>query len=218
MRRRVAVVTSATVVAGAVLVGSWRGFGWRSRRFAFVAVWAPMTWLGTISKVLTPRLPSRCHRLARFEHGGARIYELLGVRVVKRLLRRGPISAFNPGLHLPDDPTTERLARLDQRMRDAEASHALMFVASGVGAAAAWAAGSGSTARRMVGWNVALNGYPWLLQRYNRGLLERRFADAAERAGAADRVRSLTRDVGGRPRGRPTRGGSDRGRRGTTWR
>lgn len=191
--RRVAVIAAASAGAGGALVWSWRAFGWRSRPFAFVAVWAPMTWLGTISKVATPRLPSRCHRLARFEHGGARFYELLGVRVVKRLLRRGPIAAFNPGLHLPAEPTPERLARLDQHMRDAEASHALMFLASMAGAGAAWAAGSGSTARRMLGWNVALNGYPWMLQRYNRGLLERRVADAG---GPVDAASGSTRCPG----------------------
>lgn len=178
--RRVAVVASATVVAGAVVVWSWRVFGARSRRFAFVVVWAPMTWLGTISRVVTPRLPARCHELAPFGHGGARVYELLGVRVVKRLLRRGPIAAFNPGLHLPAEPTPERIARLDQRMREAEASHTIMFAAATATAVAAWVARSPSTARHVMGWNVALNGYPVLLQRYNRGLLERRFAAPVE--------------------------------------
>lgn len=183
-RRRVAVVGAATLVATAVVGWSWRVFGGRSRRFAFVVVWAPMTWLGTISRVVTPRLPARCHELARFEHGGARVYELLGVRVVKRLLRRGPIAAFNPGLHLPAEPTPERIARLDQRMREAEASHTIMFAASTATAVAAWVARSPTTARYVMGWNVALNGYPVLLQRYNRGLLERRFSAPVDEASA----------------------------------
>ena len=192
LAQRVAVVGSATVVAGVVVAWSWRAVGWRSRRFAFVAVWAPMTWLGTISRVVTPRLPSRCHELARFERGGARLYELLGVRVVKRLLRRGPIAVFNPGLHLPAEPTPERIARLDERMREAEASHTIMFAASTATAVAAWAARSPSTARQVMGWNVVLNGYPVLLQRYNRGLLERRFAAPVEPPGAV-------RQAAGRP-------------------
>jgi hypothetical protein len=61
-------------------------------------------------------------------------------------------------------------------MRDAEASHAILFAATSVGAVAARVAGARTTARWMFGCNVALNGYPVLLQRYNRGRLERRFA------------------------------------------
>lgn len=163
---------SGATAAAAVVVGwSWRAFGPTSRRFAFVAVWAPMAWLGTISRFVTPRLPARLHRLRPFEQGGARLYELAGVRVVKALLRRGPIAAFNPDLHLPSEPTPERIAHLDQRMRDAEASHGLLFVATLCAAAAARIRGWRSTARWMLVWNVVLNGYPVMLQRYNRGRL-----------------------------------------------
>lgn len=168
-------VTGATAITGAVLAASWRTFGPASRRFAFVAVWAPMAWLGTISRVVTPRLPARIHELRPFERGGARIYELLGVRVVKAALRRGPLAAFNPDLHLPTDPTPERIAQLDQRMRDAEASHGLLFVVTLVAAGAARARGWSRTARWMVAWDVVLNGYPVMLQRYNRGRLATRF-------------------------------------------
>lgn len=172
------VVVAASAVAGGVLAWCWRSFGPGSRRFAFVAVWAPMTWLGTISRVVTPRLPARLHELLPFERGGARLYEVLGVRVVKSLLRRGPLAVFNPDLHLPREPTPERIAHLDQRMRDAEASHAIMFVATIGGAIAARACGARTTARWMVAWDVVLNGYPVMLQRYNRGVLASRF-DAA---------------------------------------
>ena len=176
----VLVVAGATAVAGAVVAWSWKAFGPRSRRFAFVAVWAPMTWMGTISRVVTPRLPDRAHELRRFERGGARLYELLGVRAVKALLRRGPMAIFNPGLHLPGEPTPERIAQLDQRMRDAEASHAVVFVATLGAAAVAWTRGWRTTARRMVVWDLLLNGYPVMLQRYNRGLLAGRFGSGLD--------------------------------------
>ena len=173
--RRVLVLSVATAVAAAVLAGAARWFGVQSRRFAFVLVWAPMTWLGTISRVVTPRLPARVHELRPFERDGARLYELLGVRLVKTLLRRGPIAVFNPHLHLPAEPTAERVAELDQRMRTAEASHGILFVATMGLTAVARISGWRSSARWMLASNVALNGYPVLLQRYNRALLARRF-------------------------------------------
>jgi hypothetical protein len=172
---RVLAVSAATTVAGAVLTWSWRALGPGSRRFAFVAVWAPMAWLGTISRFVTPRLPERYHRLRGFERGGARAYELLGVRVAKAALRRGPIARFNPDLHLPVEPTPARLVHLDQRMRDAEASHAVLFVGTLAMALHARLLGRRSAARWMLLWNILMNGYPVLLQRYNRGRLAARF-------------------------------------------
>lgn len=165
------VATAATV--GAV-VGALRAFGPRSRWFAFVVVWAPMTWLGTLSRIVRPTLPAGFHRLRAFEADG-RVYELLGIRVVKALLRRGPLALFNPDLHLPAERTPERLAHLDERMRDAEAAHALLFVATlpvvGHAAARGWRAAAAWTLL----FDVVLNGYPVALQRYNRSLLVRRY-------------------------------------------
>ncbi|HMQ28606.1 MAG TPA: hypothetical protein PKA98_21650, partial [Acidimicrobiales bacterium] len=127
--RTLVFVTVATAVAVAVLVAGGRWLGADSVGFAFLVVWVPMTWLGTLSRVVRPRLPDAYHRLRPFELDG-RVYERLGVRVVKRLLRRGPLAVFNPDLHLPAERSPERLAHLDQRMRDAEAAHALLFVAT----------------------------------------------------------------------------------------
>lgn len=156
----------------------------RSGWFAFVVVWVPMTWLGTVSRAVRVRLPAGFHRLRPFERDG-RIYEAVGVRLAKRLLRRGPLAMFNPGLHLPREPTPERLARLDQRMRDAEASHAVLFalalgIVANAGVRGWWGA---------VGWtllfNLVMNGYPVMLQRYNRFLLRRRFPTSDVPAGRA---------------------------------
>ena len=88
---------------------------------------------------------------------------------------------FNPSLHLPAERTPERLAVLDQRMRDAEASHAILLVlelgvvvhaaARGWWWAAAWTAV----------FDVLVNGYPVMLQRYNRALLALRYGPAVSR-------------------------------------
>jgi hypothetical protein len=104
------------------VVWALRALGARSAWFAFFVVWVPMVWLGTVSRFVRPRLPGAYHDLRGFERDG-RMYELLGVVLAKRLLRRGPLAVFNPDLHLPAERTPENLDHLDQRMRDAEASH-----------------------------------------------------------------------------------------------
>ena len=169
--RKWTLITVATTIALALLAWSLQQFGARSVWFALLVVWIPMTWLGTVSRVATPRMPEQYHRLRGFEEDG-RIYELLGVRLVKSLLRRGPFAVFNPGLHLPSEQSAASLGRLDQRMRDAEATHfwllvAMLGVVAHAGVRGWWAA---------AGWtllfDVAVNGYPVMLQRYNRALLK----------------------------------------------
>lgn len=167
-------VIAATVVAAAVLGWGGEVFGASSAVFAFLVVWAPMTWLGTISRVAQPRLPDSYHELRDVERDG-RLYERLGVRVAKRLLRRGPIAVFNRDLHLPGEPSPERLAHLDQRMRDAEASHVILLVATlGIVVHAA-ARGWWTAALLTLLFDLLLNGYPVMLQRYNRALLHQRY-------------------------------------------
>jgi hypothetical protein len=167
-------VVATAVVATAVLLFGLRRLGPTSAGFAFLVVWAPMTWLGTVSHGVQPRLPRRYHELRDFERD-PRLYRLLGVNLVKRLLRRGPLAVFNPGLHLPAERSPERLAELAQRMNDAEASHFVLFVAMlGVvinAAARGWWTAAGLTLL----FDVLMNGYPVMLQRYNRALLYARF-------------------------------------------
>lgn len=189
-------VGGATAVALAVLGWSWRAFGPGSRRFAVVSVWAPMVWLGTISRVVTPRLPAGWHELRGFERGGGRIYELLGVRVAKATLRRGPLARFNPDLHLPAERTPERIAHLDQRMRDAEASHTILFLVTTGVAVVARFAGARTAARWMLAANIVMNGYPVMLQRYNRGVLAAKTATRPSGGRSADCCTSTTRNTG----------------------
>lgn len=167
-------VVVATAVAVVVLGWGWWALGPSSAGFAFLVVWVPMTWLGTVSRVVRPRLPGWCHELRGFE-GDGRLYERLGVRPFKRLLRRGPLAVFNPDLHLPEDRSPERLAHLESRMRDAEASHLILFVPTLGLAGLAAARGWWTSAGLILAFDVLMNGYPVLLQRYNRILLHRRF-------------------------------------------
>lgn len=175
------IIVGVTVGVAVGLVWAWRALGPASVGFAFAVVWLPMTWLGTLSRVVRPRLPASAHRLRAWELDG-RVYERLGVRLVKRLLRRGPLAVFNPGLHLPAEPTPERIAQLDQRMRDAEAAHGILFVVTLGVFVHAFARGWWAAAAATLLFDVAVNGYPVMLQRYNRGRLHRRFDAAPPRA------------------------------------
>ena len=139
-----------------------------------MVVWVPMTWLGTVSRVAQPRLPASYHELRAFEHDG-RVYERFGVKMVKQLLRRGPIAFFNPDLHLPTERTPERLAHLEQRMKDAEASHAILFVGTFPVVLHAASRKRWKAAGATLVFDLGLNGYPVMLQRYNRARLRRRF-------------------------------------------
>lgn len=175
-------VKKALVLLGATgltLVALWwslREFGASSVGFAFLVVWLPMAWLGTVGRVALPRLPARFHALRGFERDG-RVYNMLGVPIFKKLLRRGPLAVFNPDLHLPKEPTPERLAHLDQRIRDAEASHFILFALTlGVVVNAIWHGWWLAAVWTLV-FDVLLNGYPVMLQRFNRALLASRFAD-----------------------------------------
>jgi hypothetical protein len=167
-------VAGETAVAAAVLLFGVRLLGATSAGFAFLVVWAPMTWLGTVSRIIQPRLPRRYHELRDFERD-PRLYESLGVKLVKRLLRRGPLAAFNPRLHLPADRTSERLRELEQRMMDAEASHFILLIVMLVVVIHAVARGWWVAAGMTLLFDVLMNGYPVMVQRYNRALLHRRF-------------------------------------------
>jgi hypothetical protein len=172
--QRNTIIGGATAIGIALLGYAGRRFGPRSSTFAFTIVWVPMTWLGTVSRVAQPRLPTSCHELRAFERDG-RVYEIFGVKIVKQLLRRGPIAFFNPDLHLPVERSPERLAHLEQRMKDAEASHAILLVGTLPivlhAASRKWWKVAGATLM----FDVALNGYPVMLQRYNRARLRQRF-------------------------------------------
>ena len=171
--RRAVILIGVTVGVVGLLLWSLDSFGARSVWFAFCVVWLPMVWLGTVSRFMVPQLPARYHALRAFELDG-HIYDLLGVRLVKWLLRRGPLAVFNPDLHMPAERTEANMAHLEQRMKDAEASHfILLLLTLGVIVHAAVRGWWASAAWTLL-FDVLVNGYPVMLQRYNRARLRRR--------------------------------------------
>jgi Glycosyl-4,4'-diaponeurosporenoate acyltransferase len=176
--RKALLVAGATTCMAVLLAWSLRVFGARSARFAFLVVWLPLAWFALLGRVLAGRpvlrLPAQVHALRAFERDG-RVYELLGVRVAKWLLRRGPMAVFAPGLHLPAEPTPATLAGLDERMRQAEALHEILLVVTLAVVVNAAVRGWWGAAGWTFLFNVLANGYPAMLQRYNRALLAQRF-------------------------------------------
>ncbi len=166
--RNTLLVVGVTLGVVGMLAWLYAAFGAQSAWFALGSVWLPMTWLGTVSKVVPLRLTGAWHRVRPWEQ---RAWERLGVRWAKRLLRRGPLAVFNPELRLPDEPTPERLAALARRMCEAEASHAILLVATLGLVAHAAARGWWATAGWTLLFDVLVNGYPVMLQRYNRARL-----------------------------------------------
>jgi hypothetical protein len=177
MRRAVATILTVAAATG-LIEAVRRRWGPDSRTFALIATWTPMVAVGTSSRWIHYKLPDRWHRLRPWERSG-RVYEVLGVRAAKAALRRGPLAVFNPDLHLPAERTAAQLATLDERMREAEASHTMLLAATAVVALGSWHHGHRRAARWMLAGNLVMNGYPAMLQRYNRALLAQRFESLA---------------------------------------
>ena len=176
--RKALLVAGVTIGMAALAAWSRRVFGARSVRFALIVVWLPLVWFALLGRVLAGRpvlrLPAQVHALRTFERDG-RVYELLGVRVVKSLLRRGPLAVFAPDLHLPADPTPATVGELDERMRQAEAVHEILLVVTLAVVVNAAARGWWGAAGWTLLFNVLANAYPAMLQRYNRARLALRF-------------------------------------------
>lgn len=177
--RKALLVAGVTLGMAALMAWALRVFGARSVWFALVVVWLPLGWFALLGRILALRrpvlrLPARVHALRAVERDG-HVYELLGVRVAKRLLRRGPLAVGAPDLHLPAEPTPASLAVLDERMQQAEAIHEMLLVATLAVAVNAAARGWWDAAGWILLFNVLFNVYPAMLQRYNRALLARRF-------------------------------------------
>ncbi len=149
--------------------------------FAVLVVWLPMVALGSASHIAPVRLPRRWHELHHWERGG-RVYERLGVRLAKAALRRGPLSVFNPGLHLPKQHSDAEIVALEGRMCTAEATHVILFVVTIGPLVHALVRGWMVAAAVVAGCNLVMNGYPAMLQRYNRVLLRRRFGEPGSAA------------------------------------
>jgi hypothetical protein len=142
-------------------------FGFRSPLFALLLNWMAMTWVVLVGQAVDFGLPIHYYHVHSFERTG-RVYERLGIRWFQRLVRREPLARLSPTLRLSDNRTLSAFRQLDCEMRKAETSHVyiflLMIVVIGYALLRQWFDAVGW----MLACNIIINGYPIMLQRYNR--------------------------------------------------
>lgn len=139
-------------------------FGFRSIFFAFLVNWLVMSWVAVLGQAISFSLPDAYYEIKPFENGG-RIYERLGIRLFKKLVRRGPLTLFSPTLRRKADGS---LHELEPEMKKAEAGHVIIFVLMLIFVGYAGIRGWFDAVGWLMLFNLAINGYPVMLQRYNR--------------------------------------------------
>ena len=163
----------ALATLGVVLLVIWAldAFGFRSPVFAFLLNWLAMSWVALAGQAIPFALPASYYDIKTFERTGL-VYERLGLPLFKKLVRRGPLAIFSPTLRFPKDKTIAALRHLDHEMRKAEAGHVYIFLLMLVFIGYALLNGWLDAVDWMLLFNVLINGYPIMLQRYNRILLQ----------------------------------------------
>lgn len=105
-----------------------------------------------------------------------RFYEAIGVPIFKKALMatigRGRIYCTEPSNYRMGIPTTENAMRFAIETVKNESTHAPPTLGAGLASIACLAAGSLSLAGVFAGLTL-MNGYPTMLQRYNRGRIAR---------------------------------------------
>lgn len=156
-----------TTAAVYLIIWSLDAFGFHSPIFAFLVNWLAMSWVAIAGHSINFSFPSRYYDIKAFELTG-KIYENLGIRLFKRLVRRGPLSIFSSTLRFQKDRTLSVLQYLDIEMRKAETGHMFIFLIMLLIVSYALLSGRLDAAIWILGFNVIINGYPIMLQRYNR--------------------------------------------------
>src|SRR5512137_1806516 len=169
--QKLAVFALATIGVVLLIVWSLDAFGFRSPVFAFLLNWLAMSWVALAGRAIRFALPASYYDIKDFERTG-RVYERLGVPLFKKLVRRGPLAIFSPTLRFPKDKTITALQHLDHEMRKAEAGHVFVFLLMLVFISYALLNAWFDAVGWMLAFNVLINGYPIMLQRYNRIMLQ----------------------------------------------
>jgi len=91
--KRALLFTITTIIVIYLLLWAVRAFGFRSLIFAFLLNWLVMAWAATSSLFIPIAFAPSYYAIQPFEQNG-RIYEGLGIRLFKHLIRRGPLAIF----------------------------------------------------------------------------------------------------------------------------
>jgi hypothetical protein len=161
-----------TGIALALIVWTFVSFEFRNPIFAFLINWLIMSWVAIIGQfVAFPSLPSTYYEIKPFEESG-RVYEQLGVSLFKKIVRRGPFTILSPTLRFPVEKTASTLRILENEMCKAETSHLVIFCLILLLAGYALFMGWWNAVAWLLLFNILFNGYPVILQRYNRLKIE----------------------------------------------
>jgi len=165
--KKLALLVVATVAAALLIIWLLDAFGFSSPVSALLVNWLAMSWVAIVGQAVHFSFPARYYDIQAFERTG-RVYERLGIRLFKTLVRRGPLAVFSPTLRFPKEKTIPALQQLDHEMRQAETGHVFIFVAMLLFSGYALLQGQLGAVGWMLVFNVMINGYPIMLQRYNR--------------------------------------------------
>lgn len=165
--KKLVLFTATTLVAVFLILWSLDTFGFHSPISAFLVNWLPLSWIALVSQSVDFALPSSYYTAKTFERTG-QVYERLGIRLFKRLVRRGPLSIFSPTLRFPKDKTISALRHLDHNMQQAETVHVVIFMVILGLIIYPLLRGWFDVVGWLLAFNIIINAYPVMLQRYNR--------------------------------------------------
>ena len=157
----------ATIAVLFLIAWSLDSFGFHSFIFALLVSWLVMSWIAIVGQVIHLSFPAAYYDFRPFEQTG-QVYERIGIRLFKKLVRRGPLTIFSPTLRFPKVKTVTALQNLESEMRKAETGHAIAFIIMLVFVGYALLNGWLDAVAWMLLINILINGYPVMLQRYNR--------------------------------------------------
>jgi hypothetical protein len=170
--KRIAVFTTTTIAVVFLIAWSFYSFGFNSFASGFLVNWLAISWVAVIGQVIDFSFASGYYTVRPFERS-AWIYECLGIRIFKRLMRWRAWSFLNPTLRLQKGKIFSALQSLEKETRKAETGHLLVFIIILFFVGYAFAEGWLATAGWLLLFNILFNGYPVMLQRYNRQKLLR---------------------------------------------
>ena len=155
-----------TIAMGVIVAWFAHDVGLNRVMFAFWLNWLLMFWAYAIHRTNTVKLTGKYFHIRPIEK---KIYRFLGVKYYQRMLRR--VNIFNPELHLKDGRSG--LAKLEQTTRDTEQAHALICIIVLGFTLYALFQQWWLTAFWYFLFNMLFNGYPVMVQRYNRDRINR---------------------------------------------
>jgi hypothetical protein len=132
---------------------------------SLLLVWTILMFTSVLRLSVEYRLPRRCLNIANPE-AERRLYAVLGVRVFRSIIRRGPLHVFAPTMEIHGRKIRTR--QLLREMEGAESIHGLSFLAVIVAATTALLFRKPLGTIWLVVFNILVNGYPVMLQRDNR--------------------------------------------------